>query len=332
MRCLTITVAVTLSIADVRAAPPPPRNDVPAAADRQCPDVFMPEFPSIRLVQPCQESLLPRYHRETWIRRSHGTIVPMRPGSPGYDALVAGLRKTRPEVRQAILRICAIDLVKCGSDGQSRTGAETYGSTIIFNACDFKDAQRHALLTQNVVHEATHAFAQLIDSVTGQRAIGCGPNAFSLSEWPLDTVAAALETVTKFGLQDGLENTFAGFQKLAVGLGFPAYGRAVDYGKLRDQSAKEAALRDGFANGYGAMSVCEDVASLVAAVQAPVGIEDGLCELLAAAPSPLPKRLGLAYAKITYLAAIGLVDRRAFAACVGPTHLNESVLGFTVPP
>jgi hypothetical protein len=332
MRCLTIIFLLALSTADLRAAPPPSRADAPAAADGPCEDVFMPEFPAIRLVQPCQEPLLPRYHRESWIRRSHGTIVPMRPGSPGYDALVAGLRKTRPEVRQAVLRVCAIDLVKCGSDGQSRTGAETYGSTIIFNACDFRDAQRHALLTQNVVHEATHAYAQLIDSVTGQRAIGCGPNAFSLSEWPLDTVAAALETVTKFGLQDGLENTFAGFQKLAVGLGFPAYGAVVDYGTYRDQSAKEAALRDGFANGYGASSVCEDLASMVAAVQAPVGIEDGLCRILAAAPSPLRKRLGLAYAKIAYLAAIGLVDRHAFAACVGPSHLNETALGFTVPP
>jgi hypothetical protein len=271
-----------------------------------CVDVAVPEYPWIRLLQPCQADLLPQPHRDGYLRDAGGELVAFLPYEPGYEAILAGLERSVPKVRRALTRIAVVALPDCGRQDGWRVGADTYGNSLLLNACDLSDPARHRLLTQNVVHETAHAYEQLVDAVANRRSAG-GPQHLRPSAWPAEVIDEARADIARLELQAGLTPSFEALQV-----------RVGPYPDARRYPADDlvAPIRDGFANAYGVSSPCEDLATFVAAIQDPAGIEDALCATLSGAPSPLPRELTLAYTKADWLRSVGMVDEARFAACL----------------
>jgi hypothetical protein len=109
-------------------------------------------------------------------------------------------------------------------------------------------------------------------------------------------------------------------------------GVTVPYGSPASLTANAGAfVRGGFACSYGQVSVCEDIATYVAAVQYNAAREDALCATLSGAGSPFPKNLALPYAKTVFLRSLGLVDADKADACLGGARIDEGPPGINLP-
>jgi hypothetical protein len=190
----------------------------------------------------------------------------------------------------------------------------TFGSTVVLSELiDTEPAQ----LTQTTVHEATHAFQDLVDG-------GLAVYLLNRRPWPADVLAAAQKTIQDFSLQSGVVQAWDDLHGDAVEAGLGGAYLGDDWMTLgQSRNGDIAASPLGFATAYGASSAAEDQAEYVAYL---IVTENGgptpVCEWVQNAGSPFPVQRALPYIKIKLFEGLGLVTAAQAQACAGKPALK----------
>lgn len=195
-----------------------------------------------------------------------------------------------------------------------------------------------AAAIETVVHESTHAAVHLLhtqrlegDCLVGP--IGCdGPT--DASQWDADAQAAAREAVARLRLGGGFLAEWTRMHDAFVDAGMArAYGG--DGSPAVADAAAEALASGGFMTVYGSSEPSEDVAEMVAQVQAQALSDatfagasvsaprsDFACQALRSGSGDLTAATAAVYAKLAFLRDVGLVTEPAFARCVGSAGID----------
>lgn len=222
-------------------------------------------------------------------------------------ALMEGLSRTPPKALGALRRLGVARF----REPFDPLGTST-GSTVVLNVnLDTLPLETVAA----VVHEATHTYANLVDSG--------GPSLVS-QPWPDDVRAAAQVTMARFNLEAGLESVWGQIQEDAVEANIGGEYLGSDWEEQGTGLAGDrVAGASGFAAAYGATDAGEDLAVYVERlIVSEAGYESPVCALVRNAADPFPPEHALPYIKIKLLESLELLSQQQVLDCIGTPALE----------
>lgn len=210
-------------------------------------------------------------------------------------SLTAALDRLPPVLRGSISKLSIADYQGDGVAG------DTWGNNIIVSSAILSDPQQ---LADTIAHEATHCFHRLMEP-DGET---------DTSNLPPDVMPAVEEARKAIG-NSSVSHILARLQSTAmvVDEGYPDYARAAWETRYDNVST---AVADGFVSPYAAEEPREDLAEMVAMLFADDFADHAYCSQFEGLDGRVERQQALAFAKLNFVRALGLIDEGRYRQCV----------------
>jgi hypothetical protein len=242
--------------------------------------------------------------------------------NPLVEALVTPNAATRAKLRAAvdhlppILRnsIASIAIGRYaggGAAGDTQVRGDTYGNNLILNAALLSD---QAALNDVVAHESVHCFQSLVD-------LGHDIDTGNL---PAD-MTSPLEHARQQRRTSSIGRILRRLQTTAAIADDTYRDYAGEAWTTRYTSDADAAV-DGFATAYASEEPREDLAEMVALFVAGRAASHPYCTQFEGLDGEIPGQQALAFAKLNFARALGLITRDQYKGCVGKADPADAAI------
>jgi hypothetical protein len=227
------------------------------------------------------------------------------PGDDLIGPLTVALNRLPPVLFGVISRISIANYenegTTCDAAGNcSQVGGDTYGNNLLLNAALFDDQVQ---LNQTVAHEAVHCFHEYLKT-TG---------AVNFDNLPPGVEQAADEARGRL-LNTNISAVLARLQSTAMIADDIYRDYAGDAWNTTYTGASP--VTDGFVAAYASKNPREDLAELAALFVGDDFADHAYCSQFDGLDKEIPSHNVLAFAKLNFVRALGLIEEGQYAACV----------------